>query len=159
MLLTVSLDLAPSFNVAFTPALTSGEYGPLLASLIEQGRGESALELVRAVQLRHSFTNQLHKVFRNIDVMLIPVTVWPIPTVEEWNVLARSPFTELVRFTVPFNLAGNPALTLPAGMDDRHIPLSIQFVGPRLGEEAILAAGAAFQRCTNWHTRRPNSGV
>ncbi|WP_321954183.1 amidase [Paraburkholderia bannensis] len=137
----------------------SSEYGPLLASLIEKGRGESALELVRAVQLRHSFANQLHKAFRNIDVMLIPVTVWPIPTVEEWTVLARAPFTDLVRFTVPFNLAGNPALTLPAGMDDRQIPLSIQFVGPLLGEEAILRAGSAFQRCTNWHMRRPNGAV
>jgi amidase len=35
------------------------------------------------------------------------------------------------------------------------MPIGFQLVGPALGESALLAAGAAFQRATDWHLRRP----
>jgi Asp-tRNA(Asn)/Glu-tRNA(Gln) amidotransferase A subunit family amidase len=54
-----------------------------------------------------------------------------------------------------FNLPGVPAMSIPCGFDDRALPVGIQIVGPRLGEAAILAAGHAFQRATDWHRRRP----
>ena len=57
-----------------------------------------------------------------------------------------------------FNLAGVPAMSIPAGFDDRGLPLGVQLIGPRLGEAAVLAAGHAFQSATDWHRRRPELG-
>ena len=57
-----------------------------------------------------------------------------------------------------FNLPGVPAMSIPAGFDDRGLPLGVQLIGPRLGEAAVLAAGHAFQSVTDWHRRRPPLG-
>ena len=54
-----------------------------------------------------------------------------------------------------FNLPGAPAMSIPAGFDDRGLPLGIQLIGPRLGEATVLAAGHAFQSTTDWHRQRP----
>ncbi|WP_321954159.1 amidase [Paraburkholderia bannensis] len=131
------------------------EYGTRLRSLLDKGLSASATEIASALQSQVTLTSELRTLFSTIDVLLTPVTIWPIPTVLEWSKLAGEELTDLVRFTVPFNFSGNPCLTLPAGVDHRGLPVSIQLVGQHLGEEAILRAGVAFQRSTNWHTRRP----
>jgi aspartyl-tRNA(Asn)/glutamyl-tRNA(Gln) amidotransferase subunit A len=51
-------------------------------------------------------------------------------------------------FTVPANLAGLPALALPAGREDDGLPLSLQLLGRPFGEAALLAAGAVFEGAT-----------
>jgi aspartyl-tRNA(Asn)/glutamyl-tRNA(Gln) amidotransferase subunit A len=52
-------------------------------------------------------------------------------------------------------LRRNPTLSLPCGFDGAGLPIGFQLVGPALGEAALPAAGAAFQRSSDWHRRRP----
>src|SRR5690606_21890578 len=59
-------------------------------------------------------------------------------------------------FTVGANLAGIPAISLPAGLSDDGLPVAIQLQGPPLGEATVLRAAAAFQTATDFHHRRPN---
>lgn len=49
-------------------------------------------------------------------------------------------------FTVPANLAGLPALTVPTGLDGDGLPLSIQLIGPPLAEETLLTLGGAVEQ-------------
>ena len=58
-------------------------------------------------------------------------------------------------FTVGANLAGVPALSLPAGLDDGGLPIGIQLQAPVLEESRLLFAGAAFQAATEYHKLRP----
>ena len=44
-------------------------------------------------------------------------------------------------FTVPANLAGLPALSLPAGLDKQGYPLGLQLIGKTLDEQKILNIG------------------
>lgn len=60
-----------------------------------------------------------------------------------------------MRFTAPFDLSGNPTLTLPGGQAAEGWPVGFQIVGRRLDEARALAAGHAFQQATDWHLRRP----
>ena len=57
-------------------------------------------------------------------------------------------------YTVPANLAGLPALSMPCGFDG-GVPIGAQLIGPALGEAAVLNAAHAFQLETDWHTRAP----
>ena len=61
----------------------------------------------------------------------------------------------MLRFTAPFDFAGNPTITMPSGIDAAGLPLSLQLVGTHVSEALLCRAGHAFQQRTDWHTRRP----
>lgn len=132
----------------------SESYGPALSGLIDLGRSSTALDLAEAHHARLEFSNRLRNQFNNVDVILVPVTIWPTPTVAAvTDMLQKSPLEDLLRFTCVFDSSGSPTLTLPGGFDDRGAPMAIQLIGAHFDEATILQAGAAFQRATDWHSR------
>ena len=56
---------------------------------------------------------------------------------------------------VPFNTFGNPALTLPCGFSRSGLPIGLMIAGPRFSEGRVLALANAYEKATEWHTRRP----
>ena len=58
-------------------------------------------------------------------------------------------------FTVPANLAGLPGLSLACGFDDNGLPIGLQILAPAFAEAEALRAADAYQRDTDFHTRRP----
>jgi aspartyl-tRNA(Asn)/glutamyl-tRNA(Gln) amidotransferase subunit A len=62
---------------------------------------------------------------------------------------------QITRLTRWVNYLGVPALVLPCGFDSRGLPLALQLVGRPFAEAALLAAGHAFQRESDWHLRTP----
>ena len=57
--------------------------------------------------------------------------------------------------TQPFNMTGNPAASIPAGLTDEGLPVGMQLVGPRLADDDVLAASAAFERVRPWREHYP----
>jgi aspartyl-tRNA(Asn)/glutamyl-tRNA(Gln) amidotransferase subunit A len=57
-------------------------------------------------------------------------------------------------FTVSVNLAGLPAISIPAGFRDR-LPIGMQLIGDYFREQRLLQVAHAFQRMTDWHLRSP----
>ncbi len=53
-------------------------------------------------------------------------------------------------WTMPFNLTGHPAISLPCGFTAEGLPLGVQFVGRMRGEAALLRAAALFERASPW---------
>jgi len=58
-------------------------------------------------------------------------------------------------FTISVNLAGNPAISLPCGFTKSNLPIGLQLIGPRFGEEKILQAAHAYEQGHDWHQRLP----
>jgi aspartyl-tRNA(Asn)/glutamyl-tRNA(Gln) amidotransferase subunit A len=58
--------------------------------------------------------------------------------------------------TLPINLAGVPGLVVPCGFSE-GLPVGLQLIGRPFDEASLLRAGDAYQRVTDWHTRRPQS--
>ncbi|MEE8354116.1 MAG: amidase family protein, partial [Dehalococcoidales bacterium] len=56
--------------------------------------------------------------------------------------------------TLPINIAGLPAISVPAGFSD-GLPVGMQVIGKPFAEETILRIADAFQQATDWHSRRP----
>ena len=48
--------------------------------------------------------------------------------------------------TVSVNIAGLPALVLPCGRDEQQLPIGMQLIGPRFGEQTILNAALAYEQ-------------
>ena len=60
-----------------------------------------------------------------------------------------------VRTTAPFNLSGQPALSVPCGFDGDGLPIGLQVAGRPFDEATVLRIGAAYESATEWTTRRP----
>ena len=133
------------------------EYGPDLAALIEQGLGLSGLELGDIYHDRLIFSGALQVLFDDIDLILVPTMPVPIPSLEKMGEYGQDPevLLRILRFTAPFDFSGSPTITLPAGIDNAGMPLSLQLVGRHLSEDVLCRAGHAFQQITDWHARHP----
>jgi amidase len=135
----------------------AAEYGPVLAGLIEMGRKLSGLEVARLQVRRAALTGGLNRLLADLDLLLMPVmgrAAWSLETLaaggrDPDSVAAR------LRYTAPFDLSGQPTLTLPGGMTDDGVPTGFQIVGRAFDETAILAAGHSYQQATDWHLKRP----
>ncbi len=135
----------------------AGEYGPVLANLIEAGRKLSALEYARLQSERAAITGGLVKLMAGVDLLLLPVMGVPAPTLAAMAAAGRDPalVAARLRYTAPFDLSGQPTLTLPGGMTADGVPVGFQIVGGAFREADILTAGHAYQKQTDWHLKRP----
>ena len=61
-------------------------------------------------------------------------------------------------FTIPANLAGLPAMSVPNGIVDNK-PVGMQLIGNFLEESKILQAAHSFQSSTDWHLKTPNGDI
>ncbi len=140
-----------------TYPMHAGEYGPDLANLIEHGRRMSAAEFASIMHERLEFSGRLAALFREVDLLLMPTMPVPVPSLDRMAEYGAddSVLLRMLRFTAPFNFAGNPTITLPCGIDAQGLPLSLQLVGPHGSEALLCRAGHAFQQRTDWHARRP----
>lgn len=59
------------------------------------------------------------------------------------------------RNTLPFNLLGLPAMSVPCGFTGDGLPVGLQIVGKAFDEAGILRIAHAYEQATDWHTRRP----
>jgi amidase len=135
----------------------ASEYGPDLAQLIETGRKLTGIEVGEIMHERLKFSGALAALFEDVDLLLMPTMPVPVPSLARMGEYGQDDtvLLRMLRFTAPFDFAGNPTITLPAGIDHDGLPLSVQLVGPRVSEDLLCRAGHAFQQVTDWHTRHP----
>jgi aspartyl-tRNA(Asn)/glutamyl-tRNA(Gln) amidotransferase subunit A len=58
-------------------------------------------------------------------------------------------------YTIPANLAGLPAISIPCGFTTDNLPIGLQILAPAFGEDIIFKVAHAFERHTDFHKRRP----
>ena len=56
-------------------------------------------------------------------------------------------------FTIPANLAGIPAVSIPCGFTGENLPIGLQIMGRAFDEETILRIAYAYEQSTNWHIK------
>jgi aspartyl-tRNA(Asn)/glutamyl-tRNA(Gln) amidotransferase subunit A len=127
-------------------------FGRKLMARMAAGRGTAAADYLQAQQERRRLTVAMAGLFEQVDLLVTGGPHGPAPllqtVVENW-------VFDAPEMTVPFSLTRMPALCLPIGFTPTGLPLSMQIIGPRLGDHAVLRAGHAYQSVTAWHERRP----
>jgi amidase len=133
------------------------EYGPALSDLIETGRKLSGLDYQKILLRRHDVRGRVAALLRTIDLLLIPVQPFSPPTLAMMRTLGEQPelLSGLLRFTCPFDMTGDPTITLPGGFTETGVPMAFQLVAADMQEARLVQAGAAFQGVTSWHRRHP----
>ena len=107
----------------------------------------------KAGQVRTLIIQDFEKVFADYDLILGPTS----PTVAfGLDTLNHDPVAMYLAdlLTIPVNLAGLPGISLPSGFVD-GLPVGLQLIGPKYGEETIYQAAAAFEAVTDFHKQQP----
>jgi aspartyl-tRNA(Asn)/glutamyl-tRNA(Gln) amidotransferase subunit A len=133
-----------------------GDLIPQVRERLEAGLATPAPDYVEAQRAAARLRAELSALFTRIDILALPGRERTAPRIDAGG-RHLDPLGG-PRYTAPLNLAGLPVLTLPCGFDSQGLPIGIQLAGRAWDEGRTLAAGYAFQRITDWHTRRPPLG-
>ncbi len=94
----------------------------------------------KAVALRATIRKELEQALETYDAILTPTTPTPAFGIgEKVNDPVSMYLSDL--FTVPANIAHHPALSVPSGKSAAGLPVGVQFIGARFGEETLFALG------------------
>ena len=129
-----------------------GDYAETSRRKLMGGAFLSAGDYVHAQQRRLVLTDAVNDAFRDVDVLLCANSLDPACRIDDEAELART-YPRQAR--APFNMTGHPALAMMCGLSTGGLPIAVQFVGRMHDEVTLLRAAAAYERATDWHTRRP----
>jgi amidase len=133
-------------------------YGPHFRGLVEVGLRISGVDYANAHEARLLFRGRLDALLEGVDALLCPPSISAaLPAAA--MLAAPVDFGDIkftLPYTMPYNLAGTPTLTLPCGFRQDGVPLAMQLVGPHFREARLLRIGHAYQQATEWHRRHPS---
>ncbi|MEQ1617571.1 MAG: Asp-tRNA(Asn)/Glu-tRNA(Gln) amidotransferase subunit GatA [Terricaulis sp.] len=107
---------------------------------------------LRAQKVRQRIAQDFRDVFAEVDAILTPATPSAAFALGEKSGDPVAMYLNDI-FTVTANLAGLPALALPAALDAQGLPLGLQVIGRALDEESVLAVAAALEKAAGFSVR------
>ncbi len=135
----------------------SADYGPDVLQRIRGGLLVQATEYLHAQQLRTLLQADFAAAFQRVDVVLGPTMPLVAPetgrTLEPSGAFNMAPRAIANRLTVPCNLTGMPAASVPCGFS-AGLPVGLQVMGPAFGEPMVLRVARAYEAATSW-SRQP----
>lgn len=127
-----------------------GLFGPevkrrILLGTFALSSGYQEEYFLKACRVRRQIQNDFKKAFREVDLLLGPVSP---STAFLKGSKTQDPLAMYLEdiFTVPVNLAGLPALSLPSGKDGLGLPIGMQFIAPAFQEERLLKVAFGVER-------------
>jgi aspartyl-tRNA(Asn)/glutamyl-tRNA(Gln) amidotransferase subunit A len=136
---------------------------PTFVRQMDRVASYSAAELYEAIFARTRLYRQVQAWFETADIVAMPTlsrTALPIEQDFFGPIEIENQSVENIRaawypYTMPFNLTGNPAVSLPCGFDAAGMPLAIQLIARPGEDERLLRVAALFERTSPWADRIP----
>src|SRR5262249_24408835 len=130
---------------------------------MDNGAGHSAVALQEAMFERTRVFRELQGWFRHHDIVATPTLSRTALAIDHdffAPIDIDGQTADTVRkawypYTLPFNLSGNPAVTLPCGFGSDGLPIGLQLIGPHLGDAQLIRAAALFEQARPWADKRP----
>jgi aspartyl-tRNA(Asn)/glutamyl-tRNA(Gln) amidotransferase subunit A len=135
------------------------QYADDIRALLQAGLFFPAVDYLKGQRARRLIRRAWAKVFASVDCLVTPTS--PIVATRFGDKEADLPGGKkpLVRayldLTLPFNLSGHPAVSVPCGFAKEKLPVGMQLVGKPFEEATILRVAHQYQQATDWHRKTP----
>ncbi len=138
---------ATAFHVRWLES-SPGLYGEDVRRSLELGRQVSAVDYVNAQNARPPLMERFASSMKDVDIMAVPATSVTAPRIGQSSVTIRRKdvdiYSALNKLTLPFNVVGFPALSVPAGLAD-GLPVGVQLIAKPFEEALLLRIADAFE--------------
>ncbi|MCG8587746.1 MAG: amidase [Proteobacteria bacterium] len=134
---------------------------PLTWALAERGRATTAPELLAALEFVHALGRRFAAWWEDYDLLLTPTQAQPPARLGEITSTADEPLRAFLRaapygvFTLPYNLSGQPAISVPTHWTESGLPIGAQLVARTNREDQLLQVAAQLEAELSWTSRRP----
>ncbi|MGH7048124.1 MAG: amidase [Stellaceae bacterium] len=129
-----------------------GDFGDRVRRRLMLGALVSGVDYVQAVRRRRELRGELQRAMNGLDTVLTaaqPAEAARIDEVPAWDTFAAP------SFTMPFNVAGYPAISVCSGFGAGGLPVAIQLVGKPFQEPTLLRIADAYEKAAGFRSRRP----
>ena len=131
-------------------SMNDGAAEPCAEKVVDYVNSQWKLSLLR---------RNIEAAFTNFDLVVLPtMRIMPRTIDDALNrervSVPREP--ESVSNCAPFNVFGLPAISVPCGFSKSGLPIGLMIAGPRFSEGKVLALANAYEKATEWHTRKPS---
>jgi len=127
------------------------KYQPSTRERVENGAKVQARDYVRARRDVDLLRREIKKTFSSVDLLITPtMPIAPVPITR-----GADPTAVPYRNTVPFDILGLQAISVPCGFTSGGLPVGLQIAGAPFAEQTVFALAQAYERETEWHKSRP----
>jgi aspartyl-tRNA(Asn)/glutamyl-tRNA(Gln) amidotransferase subunit A len=125
------------------------DYGEITAARFVLGAAITAADYINALRTRRELTDAVNVALQRYDVLL---TASALNTAPRFDAPVDALSSASPMQTIPFNVTGHPAMSVPIGLAPSHLPLSVQVVGRPFDEAMVLRVGRAIERLSAWES-------
>ena len=126
---------------------------PGVLERMKTGFAHTGTDYARGMRAQEIWKRTLADVFTGVDMILTPTMPGEPALIQDSRKLLDATH-DATKFTYGAGLSGTPAISLPCGLTANNLPIGVMLEGPWWSEPALLRAGAAYQRETDWHLRK-----
>lgn len=135
------------------------DYGDNVRGRLQMGAAVTAVDYIKAQRVKTLVQQEFGKALEEFDVLASPTCPIPAHGIDEDPTVPMGrPFEGqgmMTLYTRPFDVSGQPAITVPCGFTAEGLPAGLQLAGPWLGEGLLFRVANAYEKATEWHLRRP----
>jgi aspartyl-tRNA(Asn)/glutamyl-tRNA(Gln) amidotransferase subunit A len=138
------------------PTQLHGKLDPGFRAIAEKGLAVTLADYAKAYEAKSRLARDLALWHRKYDLLLAPVTPTAGPPVETlYNSEAFPRWTKGAPYTLPCNLTGQPAASMPAGLTKAGLPVGLQIIGAPRADHVVLRAMRAYESASSWTWPQP----
>jgi aspartyl-tRNA(Asn)/glutamyl-tRNA(Gln) amidotransferase subunit A len=175
---TPHLDLMPAVKVCTSRVenasahdhnlrTRSRDYSPATRNAYLAALLVPASAYLMAQRVRRVICDEFRELMSRVQILALPTVGFTVPTIGECDAGWLDIDGAKIRrqderggadslTTIPFNVTGFPALSVPCGLSKANTPIGLQLAAGPFQEEIIFRVAHAYQQATEWHKRRPH---
>jgi len=142
--------------------LTGDDVEPGTWAVAEMGRSVTATQFLTGLWRLHQYSAAVQAWWaQGWDLLLTPTIAEPPPPLGQFTATVDNPLQPVLRsamevaYTIPFNITGQPAVSLPLHSTAQGLPVGVQLVAAYGREDLLLRVAAQLEAAAPWSARRP----